>query len=519
MVGNPERYELHYQDETHVETNPYLAKQWHRIGVQQRIASVGVNRRVTVFGSVEDQGRGRVEVICGGQNSACFGQYLTALDQRHAVTQREVFLVLDNASCHTSVATTQALTARAEWLHPLWLAKYSPHLNKKEREWRYLKRDVRGHLARDLRTFVDEIVDGLGRLGGKERLIIDAVPQWFLDGHRKVPTGRNAGRPVGAKDSKPRKSYTKRANLPALTYATLFAAPDTCVTLMRVVEVPPGLESMHHADEFASERDRQQLSLWQETDKLAAPLRAQGLDVAVAVRTGDATDEIIACAHEHDADLIIMTTHGAGGSRRWMLGSVTNKMLHNTAIPLLVIHPPPPGEIRPEPANRFDAVLIPLDGSTFAEQALPIAAEIANRCGARLELIRIVDDEPHDQEVDGVAANGERPNHQAVDLWRDNAQRYVHQIGERVAHLTPVVTGIVRVGNPAAVLSALLAVRPRALVVLNTQGNRGAQRWVFSDVAEKILTTAMVPTLVLRSDLVEPQSLHAMAGETVAQER
>lgn len=305
----------------------------------------------------------------------------------------------------------------------------------------------------------------------------------------------------------------------SLHYATLFAAPDTCVTLMRVVEVPPGLESMHHADEFASERDRQQLSLWQETDKLAAPLRAQGLDVAVAVRTGDATDEIIACAHEHDADLIIMTTHGAGGSRRWMLGSVTNKMLHNTAIPLLVIHPPPPGGIRPEPANRFDAVLIPLDGSTFAEQALPIAAEIANRCGARLELIRIVDDEPHDQEVDGVAANGERPNHQAVDLWRDNAQRYVHQIGERVAHLTPVVTGIVRVGNPAAVLSALLAVRPRALVVLNTQGNRGAQRWVFSDVAEKILTTAVVPTLVLRSDLVEPQSLHAMAEETVAQER
>jgi transposase len=42
----PEQYELHYQDETHVETNSYLAKQWHRIGRQQRIASVGVNRGV-----------------------------------------------------------------------------------------------------------------------------------------------------------------------------------------------------------------------------------------------------------------------------------------------------------------------------------------------------------------------------------------------------------------------------------------------------------------------------------------
>ncbi len=212
MAQEPEQYELQYQDETHVETNPYLAKQWHRIGRQQRIASVGVNRRVTVFGSKESRGRGRVEVVCGGQDSACFAQYLCALDQRHTATGRAVFLVLDNASCHTSAASERELAARVTWLHLIWLSKYSPHLNAKEREWRYLKRDVRGggplvSMARDLRSFVDEIVDGLDRLGGAERLIVDAVPQWFLDGHRKAPTGRKAGRPVGAKDSEPRKTY------------------------------------------------------------------------------------------------------------------------------------------------------------------------------------------------------------------------------------------------------------------------------------------------------------------------
>ena len=71
MAHAPDQYELHYQDETHIETNPYLARQWHRIGTQQRIASVGVNRRVTVFGSKESHGRGRIEVVCGGQDSAC----------------------------------------------------------------------------------------------------------------------------------------------------------------------------------------------------------------------------------------------------------------------------------------------------------------------------------------------------------------------------------------------------------------------------------------------------------------
>jgi len=141
---------------------------------------------VTVFGSKESRGRGRIEVVCGGQDSACFARYLAALDQWYTANGQGLFLVLDHASCHTSAASERALAARATWLHLIWLAKYSPHLNEKEREWRYLKRDVRGHLARDLRTFVDEIVDGLDQLGGDERLIIDAVPQWFLDDHRTV---------------------------------------------------------------------------------------------------------------------------------------------------------------------------------------------------------------------------------------------------------------------------------------------------------------------------------------------
>ena len=69
MAEEPERYELHYQDETHVETNPYLSKVWHRKGVQPTVPAAGTNRRITVFGSVEALGRGRVEVMCAGQDS------------------------------------------------------------------------------------------------------------------------------------------------------------------------------------------------------------------------------------------------------------------------------------------------------------------------------------------------------------------------------------------------------------------------------------------------------------------
>lgn len=177
--------------------------------------AVGTNRRVTVFGSVEVLGRGRVEVVGARQDSAGFVRYLEALDERQATTGREVYLVLDNGSCHTSKISRSALADRAAWLHVVWLSRYSPHLNKKEREWRYLKRDARSHLARTLRAFVDEIVMGLRRLGGERLDIIDAVPDWFIKGHRRPPTGRPPGRPMGAKDSHPRTS--KRQNLPAPT--------------------------------------------------------------------------------------------------------------------------------------------------------------------------------------------------------------------------------------------------------------------------------------------------------------
>jgi transposase len=198
-----------------METNPYLCRVWHRRGVQPTIPAAGTNRRLTVFGSVVADGRGRVEVIQARQDSIGFEAYLAALEERHDVSGRDMILVLDNGPAHTSKQSQAALAARADWLEVIWLARYSPELNPKEREWHSLKRDVRSHLAADLPTFVAEIRAGLERLGGMEQTVVDLVPDWWLAGHRKPPTGRAPGRPKGAKDSRPRQS--RAANLAAPT--------------------------------------------------------------------------------------------------------------------------------------------------------------------------------------------------------------------------------------------------------------------------------------------------------------
>jgi len=217
VATEPGKYELHYQDETPLETNPHLSRVWHRRGVQPTLPAVGTNRRLTTFGSVEACGRGRVEVLCAEQTSACFLFYPQALEQRQRETGRQIYLVLDNGPCHTSKASRTALAARAAWLHVIWLARYSPELNMKEREWRYLKRDARGHLARSVREFADGLLAGLRRLGGQRIEVVDRVPQWFLAGHRKEPTGRPVGRPKGAKDSS--KRAPRRKNEAPLPHA------------------------------------------------------------------------------------------------------------------------------------------------------------------------------------------------------------------------------------------------------------------------------------------------------------
>jgi hypothetical protein len=215
--AEPARYELHFQDETHLETNPYLCRTWHRRGRQVTLPGVGTNRRVTVFGSVEGLGRGRIELVRAAQDTAGFVRYLELLETHQQTVQREIYLVLDNGSAHTSKGSEQALAARQDWLHVIWLAKYAPQLNPKEREWRYLKRDARSHLAASLGDFVDGILCGLRHLHGAVAAIVDEVPQWFLDGHRKPPTGRSAGRPTGATDSYKRAPYRLKKNLPTDT--------------------------------------------------------------------------------------------------------------------------------------------------------------------------------------------------------------------------------------------------------------------------------------------------------------
>lgn len=138
--------------------------------------------------------------------------------------------------------------------------------------------------------------------------------------------------------------------------------PGTEVVILRVIRAPVGRSATayrarapempvalpeneqdahvaHHPiykdQEIASAEDEARRSV----AGAASVLKEQGVNVVTEVVIGDPAEEIVDYAAEKGVDLIVMCSHGRGGLSRWVFGSVTEKVLRATTVPLLVIRP------------------------------------------------------------------------------------------------------------------------------------------------------------------------------------
>jgi nucleotide-binding universal stress UspA family protein len=69
-------------------------------------------------------------------------------------------------------------------------------------------------------------------------------------------------------------------------------------------------------------------------------LKSKGLSVNIVVTSGNAAEEILKISDKINADLIAMSTHGRSGLRRMAFGSITDKVLHGSKIPVLMVRAP-----------------------------------------------------------------------------------------------------------------------------------------------------------------------------------
>ena len=118
---------------------------------------------------------------------------------------------------------------------------------------------------------------------------------------------------------------------------------------------------------------------------LRVRLATPDLPVDALVREGDPQSIILDLAEELQADAIAMSSHGRGGVTRAVLGSVAEHVVQHATVPVLVVRP---SHAKEAPAPSFHRLLVPLDGSALAEQAVPVATEIAGPVGT-LVLVRV----------------------------------------------------------------------------------------------------------------------------------
>ena len=234
---------------------------------------------------------------------------------------------------------------------------------------------------------------------------------------------------------------------------------------------------------------------------LAARLSAGAIVVethAHDVPEGDVARSIVAHAEEGGADLIALCTHGGGGLRDLLVGSIAQQVLRRGTTPVLLTRPDPSGDAPPFAPRT---VLVPLDGTAAAEVALATAQDVAGHVGAALHLVMVV--------ATLGTVRGERQalaqalpmaTRAELDLEGEDAQRYLDEVADRLRAGGTVVTTEVRRGNTLSALAAEAAEAGVGLVVMATHGRAGVQAIWAGSVATRLLarTRVRVPLLLLR---------------------
>jgi nucleotide-binding universal stress UspA family protein len=212
--------------------------------------------------------------------------------------------------------------------------------------------------------------------------------------------------------------------------------------------------------------------------------------------TGHPAEEILRYAEDNDVDLILMATHGRTGIQRWTMGSIADKVLRASKVPVWLVRPGLPQEIAHDhlPTRK---ILVPLDGSELAASVLPHAEAVAKQSDAGLiEVILLAVCDPT------MPATYYAPApynwDEQVKSWKRRDEQYLAKIEKRLRDSGLNVRSEVLIGKPAEAIVEYASENRVSLIVMSTHGRSGPGRWVFGSVTEKVLHGVATPILLVR---------------------
>jgi nucleotide-binding universal stress UspA family protein len=220
-------------------------------------------------------------------------------------------------------------------------------------------------------------------------------------------------------------------------------------------------------------------------DEAARTLETLGSSYDTDIVQGNPAPTIVEYAERYDQDLVVMPTHGREGVSRYLLGSVSEKVVRLSSIPVLTVRMQPDEEL----TFPYENVLIPTDGSTAATHAAEYLVEFAAALDATVHVLSVVENSTPgpDLRSTGSEAKNEQAATDAVETVVSAAEtRGVTDIVRHVEHGSPVEEILDSIeSNDVHVLG------------MGTTGRRGTERILLGSVAEKTVRSAPVPVMTV----------------------
>jgi nucleotide-binding universal stress UspA family protein len=253
---------------------------------------------------------------------------------------------------------------------------------------------------------------------------------------------------------------------------------DVEVLLLRAVELPPlfpgGIVGSRAAEleEAAKAYVRGQ----------ELKLREKGARVRSLVRIGPAAGVILEAAETERATLVAMTTHGRSGLSRWAFGSVAEKVLRASPVPLLLTRSFVNGASENARAAspqelQVQKILVPIEFSELSLEVLPYVSELGRLFNARVLLLNVCGQET------------------ACDVPVVEMTHAYENLREQGLAVEPLM----RKGDPAEQILEASRELSVDFIAMTTHGRAGPSRWALGSVAEKVLRHAAMPVLLVRT--------------------
>ncbi|OTF01785.1 universal stress protein [Halorubrum sp. SD683] len=224
-----------------------------------------------------------------------------------------------------------------------------------------------------------------------------------------------------------------------------------------------------------------------------AATRAKDRDVTVqtAVAKGEPYEEIVDYANSHAVDLVVMPTHGRTGLGRFLLGSVTERVVRRADVPVLTL--------RPDEEDRVDypyrTVLAPADGSSCGEYALGRGIDLAVAEEAELHVLSV---------VETAALGTDIRSEMQIDSLEGRAERVVDGAAEAAADAgIEATTAVQFAASVPETIRTYVDDHDIDIVVVGTHGRTGFDRYVLGSVTEQLVRTCPVPVLSMREPAPE----------------